>query len=225
MKRTWSNTDDVLLQIVFPTVYVIIAYFMTDQPCDPMRFFLFLTMCVMISLVAQSFGLVIGASLELQVVSLVIVEYDNQDDWWTDYRNRLQCIWAQYQPSQFCSFRDFLSRLTQFHRICDGCPTSLTSDTDLRVFCWPSTATTDQSCTAPKPTATLNRLWNSSKSLTSSTRVFGWTLSFWFASSSSCGSLRSSFWNGDYADRTDYHSILMICLHDLSPLSATQLFL
>lgn len=57
----------VSIQIVFPTVYVVIVYFMSDQPCEPMRFFMFLTMSVMTSLVAQSLGLVIGAAMEIQV--------------------------------------------------------------------------------------------------------------------------------------------------------------
>ncbi len=56
-----------LLQLVFPTVYVIIVYFMSDQPHDPMRFFMFLTMSIMTSLVAQSLGLVIGAAMDIQV--------------------------------------------------------------------------------------------------------------------------------------------------------------
>ena len=55
------------IQIVFPTLYVVIVYFMSDQPCEPMRFFMFLTMSVMTSLVAQSLGLVIGAAMEIQV--------------------------------------------------------------------------------------------------------------------------------------------------------------
>ena len=54
-------------QIVFPTVYTTIVYFMSDQPLDVMRFFMFLLMGILISLVAQSLGIVIGAAMDIQV--------------------------------------------------------------------------------------------------------------------------------------------------------------
>ena len=56
---------------MFPTLYVVIVYFMSDQPMEPMRFFMFLTMSVMTSLVAQSLGLVIGAAMEIQVLYFI----------------------------------------------------------------------------------------------------------------------------------------------------------
>lgn len=62
-----KTVADLPFQILFPIVYVIIVYFMSDQPCDPMRFFMFLTMSIMTSLVSQSVGLVIGAAMEIQV--------------------------------------------------------------------------------------------------------------------------------------------------------------
>lgn len=42
---------------------------MTAQPTESFRLFFFLIICILISLVAQSFGLLIGASLDLKVAN------------------------------------------------------------------------------------------------------------------------------------------------------------
>lgn len=54
------------LQAIFCIMYVTIVYFMTSQPTDIMRFSMFLGTCLLISFVAQSVGLVVGAAMNVQ---------------------------------------------------------------------------------------------------------------------------------------------------------------
>lgn len=47
-------------------MYVTIVYVLTSQPADMMRFSMFLSACLLISFVAQSVGLVVGAAMNVQ---------------------------------------------------------------------------------------------------------------------------------------------------------------
>ncbi|XP_049789006.1 ATP-binding cassette sub-family G member 4-like isoform X1 [Schistocerca nitens] len=57
---------DLPLQSLCSVVYVTIVYFMTSQPHETKRFFMVLSMCVLTSLVAQSLGLLVGASMSIE---------------------------------------------------------------------------------------------------------------------------------------------------------------
>lgn len=57
---------DMPFQVIYPLLYVVLVYFMTGQPLEVHRFFMFTTMCIMTSLVAQSLGLAIGAAMSIQ---------------------------------------------------------------------------------------------------------------------------------------------------------------
>lgn len=56
-----------VFQTVFCIIYVTIVYFMTSQPPEMSRFGMFLAACLLVSFVAQSVGLVVGAAMNVQV--------------------------------------------------------------------------------------------------------------------------------------------------------------
>ena len=53
-------------QILFSSVYVIVVYYLTSQPMEPKRLAMFVFICILTSLVAQSLGLLIGAGLSVE---------------------------------------------------------------------------------------------------------------------------------------------------------------
>ncbi|KAG8239218.1 hypothetical protein J437_LFUL018229 [Ladona fulva] len=60
------TVSDIPFQAAFCIIYVTIVYFLTSQPSEPFRFGMFLSACLMISFVAQSIGLVVGAAMNVQ---------------------------------------------------------------------------------------------------------------------------------------------------------------
>ncbi|XP_015598558.1 ATP-binding cassette sub-family G member 1 isoform X2 [Cephus cinctus] len=60
------TVSDVPFQAIFCIIYVTIVYFLTSQPPEVMRFSMFMGACLLISFVAQSVGLVVGAAMNVQ---------------------------------------------------------------------------------------------------------------------------------------------------------------
>ncbi|XP_017768632.1 PREDICTED: ATP-binding cassette sub-family G member 4 [Nicrophorus vespilloides] len=58
--------SDMPFQTIFCVIYVTIVYFMTSQPMEYSRFGMFLGACLLVSFVAQSVGLVVGAAMNVQ---------------------------------------------------------------------------------------------------------------------------------------------------------------
>ncbi|CAL7934659.1 unnamed protein product [Xylocopa violacea] len=60
------TVSDIPFQAIFCILYVTVVYFLTSQPTDVMRFSMFMGTCLLISFVAQSVGLVVGAAMNVQ---------------------------------------------------------------------------------------------------------------------------------------------------------------
>ncbi|KAM8718183.1 hypothetical protein ACLKA7_004831 [Drosophila subpalustris] len=57
---------DIPFQIVFSSVFVLVVYYLTSQPMELERVSMFVLICVLNSLVAQSLGLLIGAGMNIE---------------------------------------------------------------------------------------------------------------------------------------------------------------
>ncbi|KAJ2949944.1 hypothetical protein O0L34_g11269 [Tuta absoluta] len=66
------TVSDIPFQAIFCIIYVVIVYLLTSQPLIWFRFAMFLSSCLLISFVAQSVGLVVGAAMNVQSVGLVV---------------------------------------------------------------------------------------------------------------------------------------------------------
>lgn len=58
---------DLPLQFACVLVYVLITYLMTAQPLEVFRLCLFLIVAVMVTLIAQGFGMIVGAAFGVKV--------------------------------------------------------------------------------------------------------------------------------------------------------------
>ncbi|KAJ8969017.1 hypothetical protein NQ317_007378 [Molorchus minor] len=58
--------SDMPFQTIFCILYITIVYFMTSQPFELHRYGMFLLACLLVSFVAQSVGLVVGAAMNVQ---------------------------------------------------------------------------------------------------------------------------------------------------------------
>lgn len=68
-----KSLADLPFQILFPTIYVCITYFLNGQPVDPIRFALYLVIMIMIGFLGQSFGLIFGVIFMNEPVSAVFI--------------------------------------------------------------------------------------------------------------------------------------------------------
>lgn len=62
-----KTVADLPFQILFASVYVVVVYYLTSQPMEWMRVCMFVLICLLTSLVAQSLGLLMGAGLSVEL--------------------------------------------------------------------------------------------------------------------------------------------------------------
>lgn len=61
---------DLPLQLICPTLFILIAYFMTGQPCEMHRICMLLTICILMAIMSHSLGLVAGAAFSVKVCTI-----------------------------------------------------------------------------------------------------------------------------------------------------------
>nr|CAD7452634.1 unnamed protein product [Timema tahoe] len=56
-----------MFQVLCPTVFLLSGYFLTGQPCDLFRLLLMWAMCLLLTMIGQTLGLVAGAAFDSQL--------------------------------------------------------------------------------------------------------------------------------------------------------------
>ncbi|PSN40866.1 ATP-binding cassette sub-family G member 4 [Blattella germanica] len=65
-REYFNRCRNLVIQVVCSIAYTVLAYHMTSQPLEVSRYVLFLIICVLVAMVAQSIGLLIGVSMSIQ---------------------------------------------------------------------------------------------------------------------------------------------------------------
>lgn len=104
IQRTWKKYHEIalfLLQILFATIYSTIIFIMTDQPWEWNRYTRFTLVYVLVTIVADGLGLLLGA-IANPVVSIFELKIDSSDEWrqlkivhhfWLHF---VQLIWTRF---------------------------------------------------------------------------------------------------------------------------------
>ncbi|KAI5643360.1 ABC-2 type transporter domain-containing protein [Phthorimaea operculella] len=75
------TVSDIPFQAIFCIIYVVIVYLLTSQPLVWFRFAMFLSSCLLISFVAQSVGLVVGAAMNVQTGRWLVAGWSLAGRW------------------------------------------------------------------------------------------------------------------------------------------------
>lgn len=62
-----NKLADIPIQFTAISLYILIVYYMSDQLLELQRFCLYTLMCFAVSMVAQTFGLLVGTGMKVQV--------------------------------------------------------------------------------------------------------------------------------------------------------------
>lgn len=89
---------DVPMQILYCTVYASVSYVMSAQPLDGARFLMFLGTCVLITLTAQSVGVLLGTTVN-PIVSYQSPSYAHWDPLIINHRSTVHRMEHSSAPS------------------------------------------------------------------------------------------------------------------------------
>lgn len=146
-----NKLADIPIQFTAISLYILIVYYMSDQLLELRRFCLYTLMCFAVSMVAQTFGLLVGTGMKIQVRANISYHQDY-----------LQCIVNNPRPSSFST--EWSLGRSPFFRSWYSVDSSFNLDTPIRTYAGSSTchflSTASKASWSPfmgkKPSSTLS---------------------------------------------------------------------